>query len=163
MPRRVAACAILLLLASAAARPQQARSDELPPDTLIVLERGACEHRCPVYRIVVFADGSALFDGRYFVRRAETIRTKVSLETLGKLIAAIQAAGFFEGKQRYAPGEDGCPTPKSDAATVILSVSTAGKSKTVVHYHGCAGPEPERLARLEDQIDAAVNSARWVR
>ena len=163
MHRRLVACAILVWISMPLRAWQEIRSDELPADTFILQQRGACEHRCPVYRIIFFADGSALFDGRSYVRRAETIRTKVSLETLGKLIADIKASGFFDWKERYAPGVDGCQAPKSDAATVILSVSTAGKLKTIVHYRGCGGSEPARLTDLEDRIDAAVNSARWVK
>jgi hypothetical protein len=157
---RVIACAVLSM---SAGRGQTVKTDELPADTLIVLQRGACEHRCPVYKVAIFSDGSAIFDGRSYVRRAETVRTRLALDAIGKLLGEAKAAGFFDLADRYLPDAAGCETPKSDAPTAILSISAGGKAKTIVHYRGCGGPDSARLTQLEDHIDLAVNSARWVK
>jgi uncharacterized protein DUF6438 len=143
---------------------QTVTSNELPADTLIVLQRGACEHRCAVYKVIIFADGSAIFDGRHYVRRPGVIRTSISLEALRELLDDAAALRFFDLKDRYAPGTaNGCDSVKSDAPTAIVSISSDGKSKTVVHHHGCAGAESERLMQFEEKIDGAVKTARWVK
>ena len=161
----IVACA--LLLAGGASRVegrQVLKTDELPADTLIALQRGACEHRCAVYKVIIFADGSVIFDGRSYVRRAAVIRANISLEAVRKVLNEAAAIRFFDLKRRYAPGEaSGCDLVQSDAPTAIISVSSAGKSNTVVHYHGCAGADSNRLMQFEAEIDAAVNVSRWVK
>ncbi len=162
---RIAAGAILLFASTVGGwAAETIKTDQLPGDTLIVLRRGACEHRCAVYNVIIFADGSAIFDGRHYVRRASLIKTKIPLEELGRLLGEAAALGFFEMPARYEPNAGaGCSSSKSDAPVAILSISTGGKSHTVVHYLGCEGSESERLARFEEQIDRAVNAAQWVR
>jgi Domain of unknown function (DUF6438) len=131
---------------------------------LIVLQRGACEHRCAVYKVIIFADGSVIFDGRSYVRRTGVIRASIGLEAVRKLLDETAAIRFFDLRQRYAPGQpSGCDSSQSDAPTAIISVNSAGKSNTVIHYHGCAGADSNRLTQLEDEIDMAVNTGRWVK
>jgi hypothetical protein len=143
---------------------QTLQTDELPADTLIVMQRGACEHRCAVYNVIIFADGSVIFDGRAYVRRAGMMRTNISRGAVRNLLDTARTIRFFDLKKRYTPGgADGCTSVRSDAPTAILSVSSAGRSNTVVHYHGCSGEDSTQLTQFEDKIDAAVNSGRWVK
>jgi uncharacterized protein DUF6438 len=162
---RIASCSLLMLL-FAAAGPcwQTVKSDELPPDTLIVLQRGACEHRCAVYNVIIFADGSVIFDGRHYVRQAGLIKSTISREALRKLLDEFTAAHFFNLKERYGFGTDeGCDSVKSDAPSAIVSLTSGGKAKVVLHHHRCVAAESDLLKRLEDKIDQTVNSAKWVK
>ena len=61
---------------------QVVKTNESSPDTLITLQRGACEQRCAVYRLVIFADGTVIYEGRHFVRRTGLIRSGISPEVL---------------------------------------------------------------------------------
>jgi hypothetical protein len=160
---KIAASTFLFVWSAVAGWGQTVKTDEQPADTLIVLERGACEHRCAVYNVIIFADGSAIFDGRHYVRRPGVVRTRISLEALGKLLDEAAALRFFDLKDRYAPGMNGCDSMKSDAPSAVISISSGGKSKTVVHYHGCGGSESDRLIQFEASIDKAVNTVRWVK
>ena len=162
---RVLVSTFLLALCGTPAHAwQQVKTNELPADTLVVLQRGACEHRCAVYRIVIFADGSAIFDGQHYVRRPGVFKTTVGLDALGKLLSDAAAARFFDLKDRYVPDSPaGCGSPKSDAPTAVLSIGTGGKFKSVVHYLGCAGKDSEKLMQLEERIDKAVNAVTWVK
>lgn len=38
-------------------------------DTFIVLQTGACERRCPVYRLIIFDDGTLIWYGQAYVKR----------------------------------------------------------------------------------------------
>jgi len=159
----VVACALSFALPFDEARAaERIKTNELPPDTLIVLQRGACEHRCAVYNVIIFADGSAVFDGRHYVRQPEVIKTRISLESLGDLLAAAGAARFFDLRDRYVPGAPGCESSRSDAPRTIVAVSSGGRAKTIQHYHGCSGPELEQLSQFEEKIDKAVHTKRWV-
>jgi hypothetical protein len=161
--RIVAGTFLLVWSAVAACGWQTLKTNEQPADTLIVLERGACEHRCAVYNVIIFADGSAIFDGRHYVRRPDVVRTRISLDALGKLLDEAAALHFFDLKDRYAPGTVGCDSAKPDAPTAIVSISSGGKSKTVVHHQGCSGSDSDRLLQFEVNIDRAVNTVSWVK
>ena len=153
---------MLVLLLLLMAMPLQLVSDEQPPDTLIVLQMGACERRCPVYRLVLFADGSVLFDGRHYVRVPGLFRSKVSLDSIGKLITEAESIRFFELKNSYAPGAD-CESPKSDAPSATLTITSRARAKTIQHFRGCSGREPEQLKQLEDAIVAASGISKRIR
>ncbi|MEP6834679.1 MAG: DUF6438 domain-containing protein [Gemmatimonas sp.] len=146
-------------------------SNAQPQDALIVLQMGACERRCPVYKIVIFADGTTIYEGRHYVTKPGVVRGKMSLDTLGKILADADALRFYGLKQRYAPVEavneaalsGECLTPKSDAPSAILTVSAKGRSNTIVHFRGCSGADAVRLTQFEDRIVSAANIAKLTR
>jgi hypothetical protein len=143
---------------------QTAGSNEPAPDTLIVLQRGACEKRCAVYRLVIFADGTVIYEGRYFVRHPGLVKSGISPEALNKLIGDLDAGGFFQMESNYGYGNTGrCDSIEAGEPMAILSVSNRGRSKTVQHSHGCAGAVPNRLTELEDKVDRAVGAAKWIK
>ena|ERR1700686_267623 len=143
---------------------QTVKANESAPDTLIVLQRGACEQRCAVYRIVIFVDGTVVYQGRHFVRRSGLIKSGVSPEVLAKLISDLEGGGFFQLEDNYGYGnKDHCDSIDSDGPSAILSVSNRGRSKTVLHNHRCVGPVPNRLTELEDKVDRAVGATKWIK
>jgi hypothetical protein len=162
MPRssKIALACILAAMSSAPA----ARAAEAPPDTLIVLQRGACEQRCAVYRLVIFADGTVIYDGRYFVRRAGLLRGGVAPEALAKLVEELETGGFFQMASNYGDGDaQNCDSIDGDGPTATLTVSSHGQSKTVLHNHRCVGAAPDRLTELEDKVDRAAGAAKWIK
>lgn len=158
---------IFVVLLAAAVQPkcaQRSQQRQVPPDTLIVLDRGACEQRCAVYRLVVFADGTVIYEGRYFVRRAGIIRSSIPPEALARLLASLDAGGFFSMEDNYGYGnKEHCDALEPGEATAILTVSSGGRSKTILHSHGCSGKASSRLTGLEDDVDRAVGTARWIK
>ena len=142
--------------------PAQVVSDEQPRDTLIVLQMGACERRCPVYRLMLFADGSTVLDGRHYVRVPGLFRSKMKLDSIAKLIAQAEAIRFFDLKNSYEPGGD-CESPKSDAPAAVLTISSRGRAKTIQHFRGCAGREADQLKQLEDAIVDASGIGKRIR
>jgi hypothetical protein len=163
---KIGMIAILALAFSPATRSfgQAVKANDVAPDTLIVLQRGACEQRCAVYRIVIFADGTVIYEGRYFVRRSGLIKSGISPEVLAKLLSDLEAGGFFQLEDNYGYGsKDHCESIDSDGPAAILSVSYKGRSKTVLHNHRCVGPVPNRLTELEDKVDRAVGAVKWIK
>jgi hypothetical protein len=143
---------------------QTVKTRESAPDTLITLQRGACEKRCAVYRLVIFADGTVIYEGQYFVRQTGLIKSSISPEVLAKLIGDLETGGFFQLESNYGYGKtDGCDSIDTDGPLAILSVSNQGRSKTVLHHHRCVGPVPNRVTELEDKIDRAVGAVKWIK
>ena len=153
-----------LTCASACLSGQVVNTNESAPDTLITLQRGACEKRCAVYRLVLFADGTVIYEGRYFVRRTGLVKSGISPEGLSKLVSDLGAGGFFQLETNYGYGNnDHCESTDGDGPTAILSVSNRGRSKTVLHNHRCVGPAAKRVTELEDMVDRAVGTAKWIK
>ena len=143
---------------------QVVKTNESAPDTLITLQRGACEQRCAVYRLVIFADGTVIYDGQHFVRRAGLIKSGISPEVLSKLILDLETGGFFQLEANYGYGStERCDSVVSDGPAAILSVSNRGRSKTVLHNHRCVGTVSNRVTELENKVDRAVGVAKWIK
>lgn len=136
----------------------------VPADTVITLQRGGCELRCAVYKVVVFADGTVIYDGQYYVRKTGVVRDKVAVERIKALVEEFRAAGFFGLEDDYGrANKDRCSSMRSDGPIAITTVVSGGKSKAVVHDHKCVGPVPAQLRQLEDSIDRLANTVRWIK
>src|SRR5882672_10747127 len=80
---------ILVLTTTAAA------SQAIPQNTQITLQRGGCEKRCAVYKIVIFADGTLLYHGQYYVRKRGVVLDKVDVAAIRKLVDDFQSINYF--------------------------------------------------------------------
>ena len=137
---------------------------EVPIDTVITLERTLCYGMCPSYKLTISADGAVLFEGREFVKKVGSAKSSISQETLRELIERFEKINYFHLRNRYEDTRDGCEGAVSDAPSAITSIRINGKSKGVRHYHGCMGVEVlAELTKLEEAIDAAANTAQWIR
>ncbi len=147
----------LVGLNAIAAAWQVVKTDEQPADALIVMQRGACEKRCAVYKVVIFADGSAIFDGRYNVKRPGLFKTTISRDAVGKLLAEAEALNFF------ALSGKSCATIDPASPNLTLTVGGQGKSRTIVQHLGCPGQDTDKLKQFGLKIDTALQTAKWVR
>ncbi len=139
-------------------------ADPVPANTVITLQRGACEKRCAVYKVILFADGTVIYDGQHYVRKVGIVRDKVEVENIRKLIEEFRAAGFFDLADQYGyTSEAGCSSMLSDGPVAMTSIVSGAKSKSVIHNHRCVGPVPAQLTRLESSIDKLANTVRWIR
>jgi Domain of unknown function (DUF6438) len=139
-----------------------APTEEIPRDLVIILERGICFGTCPAYKLTITANGSVEFEGRHYVKKKGIVRATISREQLKRLIAEFEKASYLKLQDRYVGEKDGCATVLTDDSTVITSITIAGKTKSVEHYHGCEGPLVlEQLTVLENRIDEVVNAPQW--
>ncbi len=150
------------LLSTAAGQAQS------PNDLKITIQRSVCYGSCPDYTVMVLADGTVNFEGRQFVAKKGAATGHVSSDDLRKLISAFDEASYFALRDRYTQGSDGCPEVWTDNPTVVTSIRMAGKSKTIVHYHGCQegsgqSTYPKALTELESKIDEIVGTSRWIK
>ncbi len=135
---------------------------DIPPDTLMTLERTMCMGRCPVYKLTISADGKVLYEGREYVKKEGKAEGRISREKLRGLLAAFDRINYFGLSDRYDGSN--CPEAPTDSPSAITSLRVNGKEKVVNHYLGCRGiAVAGELTGLEDEIDQAVNVGQWVR
>ena len=132
---------------------------------MILLQRGGCERRCAVYRVVLFGDGTGIFDGEYYVNRPGVVRLRVPVQRISAFIEQAIGRGFFNMRAEYGISDStGCSSfDNDDAPIAVITISAAGHAKTVVHHHRCIGDDTNRLTVLEDDVDKIVNAASLIR
>ena len=121
------------------------------PGLLLSLERTPCFGACPVYTVEVRTDGTTAFKGARHVKVTEPVEVKLEPATLQKLSALFEASEFA----RWA---DFTRTPVTDMPSVVLTY----QGHTVRHYLG-DDKAPAALTALEDEVDAIIGTARWVK
>jgi hypothetical protein len=119
--------------------------------TEITLERTPCFGTCPVYKVTLRRDGTALYEGVAYVAREGRYRGTIGAPLFDRLARMAVEKGYFGLRGRYA-------VPVTDHPSVITSVLRGGTRKSVDHY---ANAGPAALKALETAIDAAAREIRW--
>ena len=159
--------ALVLLVHAAACAPQQtaATSQQSSPaqnpisPPAVTLERTACFGRCPVYRVAVSPTGSLTYEGTANVRRVGAATGQVSAGRVSALLSELEQAGYFAFASSYTSTDLACGRYAADLPTVITSVTVQGRTKRIVHDHGCAAPGA--LDVLERRIDEVLGSSQF--
>src|SRR3954470_24713117 len=154
-----AACVILAM--SALAHPPVAAAQEVADDTVITLERTSCFGECPVYSVRLDAAGNVTFDGKANVRVVGAATGRIPPSRVIALLATAERIKFFELREHYVTirNRDGSETTVTDLPTTFVSITRGGRTRRVEDYVGA----PPALKELEDQIDQAAGTNRWVR
>jgi hypothetical protein len=159
---------LCLLLSPAIGGLYLTQEKPIPADTLITLERTVCYGPCPIYKVTVTADGTVIFEGRQNVKLKDVVKGHISREDVRSLIAAFEAASYFNLNDTYQTEKDGCPEVWTDNPSAITSIRMNGKTKTISHYYGCQTGRgtaiyPNGLTYLEAQIDRIVGTEQWIK
>lgn len=123
------------------------------------------------YKLLVFADGTVVYEGNEHIPR----KGKISQEKLKQLVSESERINYFTLANQYVYFEN-CPEScinhpcadtgislSGDDSLVTTSINSNGKSKTVVHYHGCKNVSRLKdLTALENKIDEVVNTKQWI-
>lgn len=124
--------------------------DEGKARVLATLERTQCFGDCPVYSVVVRADGVVEWSGRKHVAHVGPAKgqlTPAQVEALKKL--------FVDAKFLDLKGDPEC-FDATDAPSAITSFDDGRRQRTVRHYYGCRSADP-KLTPLEAGFDALVS------
>lgn len=134
---------------------QQARFDRLQAPTHgvteIGLERTACHGECPVYSVVLKADGTVRYVGTEHVGRVGTHTGEISSEDFHQLAEYLVESGYASLETEY-------PLSVTDLPSAYTTAVINGKRKVIHHYGGYG---PVKLWVLEQAIDAVVARADW--
>jgi hypothetical protein len=130
-------------------------STEAPPpndsELTVRLER-SCTGTCPTYTVVLVRSGDVHWKG---VSSVDTIGVKqdhVDPKRVSELRTLILASKFFALKDDYSS--------TANKGTAIVTVTSKGKTKTIRHALGAPGTAA--LVRIEDAIDRAAKTSRWI-
>jgi hypothetical protein len=134
-----------------------------PSDTSVSLERGPCERRCAVYGVTLYGDGRVVYVGRYFVRKAGTLKARVNPAAVREIVQQLVALTFFDLKDTYGADPGDCLEQAEDAPRVTLSLTVENHRKIVRHGIGCVGPVTSRLTEIAVAIDRLAGTAQWIK
>ena len=140
----------------------QNQSEGIPDDLLITLERTACYGTCPIYKLIIKADGSILFEGERFTKTKGKAEGEISKEKVRKLIEEFKKVDYFNLNGKYDCYQ------MTDNPSAVTSIQINGKKKSIDHYHGCGDgndkfeKELSKLTELENNIDEIVGTQKWV-
>lgn len=139
----------------------------------ITLERSGCFGSCPRYQVSIDGNGNVVFDtgpnsaelgfgdGPDYstdtgVRVAGKYRAKIPAETVDDLIDEFQSADFFSLNDAYR-------SEVTDNPTYVVSIDTGNGTKSVVDYAGDRAGMPAAVTRIEEAIDKAARTDRWIK
>jgi Domain of unknown function (DUF6438) len=147
---------IVMILAAPAGQ-----STRVPDDLVIKLERTACFGDCPIYEVAVDARGRVTYEGRKFVRVEGRQTARIPVASVAALLETADRIGFFALRDHYRSvrNPDGSETFVTDRPTTFVTITRGGKTKRVEDYYGA----PDGLHDLEQQIDEAAGTKRWLR
>jgi Domain of unknown function (DUF6438) len=139
-----------------------AAQQPIPDDLVISLQRGNCEGGCPVYRVLIFANGDVIWQGRGRVAKPGVALSAVERDQIRALIRDFESIDYFHLDDIYGFRGNGCRSTTLGMPMAITSLSMGGVSKTLSHHDGCVGEVSDKLMALENNIDKVVNTARWI-
>ena len=111
------------------------------PKIIISLEKTACFGRCPVFKIIIYNNGEALYNGLKFVKKVGEHDLKVSKREIDKILSKAKKIGFNNLKNEYSERITDLPT------TYIMI-----NNKKIKDYYGA----PSKLKDLEKMIENIV-------
>jgi len=142
--------------ASAQSHVSHAKLGKASTETpVFTLERTQCRGVCAEYKLSFFSDGRVIYDGKANVSKFGIWRATISRNDITEIVTYFQRLNFFSLENSYAGG-------LSQNPVAITSWRQSDRVKTITHDEGSPF-SPEALTTLEDRIDAAVQSADWVR
>jgi hypothetical protein len=121
------------------------------PELTVRLER-SCTGNCPTYAVVLVRSGDVHWKGVSSVDAVGVKLDHVDPKRVAELRTLILASKFFSLKDDYAS--------TANKGTAIVTVTSKGKTKTIRHALGAPGTAA--LVRIEDAIDRAAKTSRWI-
>src|SRR5439155_5890206 len=111
------------------------------------------------YELLIRNDGTADYNGEVNVKEEGHRTSRISASAFRKIAKKIEDIGFFRLEDKYFELEIGGEKMMlTDQPTVAITVTAAGKSKTVEDSLGA----PKRLYELEQLIFKATNLSAWL-
>ncbi|WAC22944.1 DUF6438 domain-containing protein [Blastomonas sp. SL216] len=163
-----------MTMAIVACGPEQKPFPEIDRAKLrIKLERTGCFGSCPRYQVSIDGNGNVIFDtgptstemgfgnGPDYsietgVRVSGKYHSHISPAKIDALIHQFQSVGFFDLEDEYV-------SEVTDNPTYVVSIDTGNGKKSVVDYAGEDVGMSPAVTRLEDAIDEAAGTDRWIK
>ncbi|HMS03660.1 MAG TPA: DUF6438 domain-containing protein, partial [Gemmatimonadaceae bacterium] len=124
-------------------------------DTRFILSRTGCFGSCPAYTVTIEGSGEVTWQGEAYVAQRGAARRRIEPSAVTALLDRARAAGFFDLKDVYR-------ADITDGATYTVTITHGGLSKTVEDYDGALVGMPWEVTLLEQAIDRAAGTAKWI-
>lgn len=143
-------------------------------DLLVIsLQRTACFGSCPDYKVTIAGNGRIVFETTPHLHRDDvanvhrafstesgvrvpgTHETTIDPQAIDQLLAQFEEARFFTLRDEYR-------AEVTDNPTYVVTIDTGNGKKSVVDYVGKEAGMPEAVTALQDAIDAAAGTDRWI-
>jgi len=142
-------------------------------ELVISLQRTACFGSCPDYKVTITGDGRVVFQTTPYLDRDDvanvhrafstesgvrvpgTHQTTIEPEGIDELLAKFEQTRFFSLRDEYR-------AQVTDNPTYVVTIDTGNGLKSVVDYVGKEAGMPESVTALQDAIDAAAGTERWI-
>jgi hypothetical protein len=138
----------------------------------ITLTRGACYGTCPDYQVTIYGGGRVIFSTREdslpgsaeahrefnpfpYVVAPGTREYRIDPKAVDALLEKFKAANFFALKSHYT-------AQVTDNPTYEVEIDTGHGRKSVIDYVGKEVGMPAAVSELENAIDDAAQTARFV-
>jgi len=130
------------------------------PEPVITLRRTACLGTCPVYFLEIFDDGFIRYVGIEFVQYRGEHRAVIPQDAVENLVASFLRADYLSLHDGYEIYKDrmGRTWTVTDLPTAYTSLRVGTTKKSVRDYAFA----PQRLIKLENEIDRVANTRRWI-
>ncbi len=130
---------------------------KVDPHTLVIsLSRTRCFGRCPAYTVSLEGSGVVHFVGEAYVLVPGHHTAQVSPETIQGLLSAFRKANFLSAKESYS-------AMVTDSSSQTITLKMGETTKVVRDYVGTWVGMPDAIQALEQQIDEAAGTERWVK
>lgn len=127
-----------------------------PKDAAIELTRTQCLGSCPAYKVVIRGDGEVVWQGDRFVVTKGEARARIAPEAVASLIQRARDTAFFDLGDAYRLGG------ATDGVKTTVTFTHGGKTKTVTDDFGVEAGMPYEVVLLQQAIDRAAGTARWI-
>jgi hypothetical protein len=125
-------------------------------DVKIQLSRTVCGGTCPAYSVTIRGDGSVHFSGQWYVLIPGEHDVHITSAAVKELVSQFEKSRFFAANDKYI-------ATISDGSTYTLTLTVAGKTKTVKDYEGEQAGMPLCITDLENAVDAVAGTERWIK
>ena len=126
---------------------------DLQADSIyFTMERTPCFGTCPAYKLTIYDDGSALYEGRRFAPREGRYIGKVDPSKMEALYDMASSRGFFGMEDLY-------DSNITDLPSVIIRVHAHGQDKQVRSRHGA----PQAFKTFAQEAEQALADVEWTR
>ncbi|WP_343715394.1 ankyrin repeat domain-containing protein [Inquilinus sp.] len=120
------------------------------------LTRSACFGWCPAYAVAIAGDGSVTYDGVSSVAVSGRFQDRIAPAEVAALVAMFERADFFALKDEYI-------AEVTDSPFYSVSLAIDGRTKKITDYVGKMAGMPAVVTELEDAVDRAAATAKWVK
>ena len=122
----------------------------------IELSRTVCYGTCPAYSVTIRGDGSVHFSGEKYVLIPGAHDARIAPDEVMELVRQFEGAKFFAASDKYIASV-------TDNPTYSLTLTVAGKTKTVTDYVGEQVGMPLVITDVENAVDETAGTERWIK